>query len=132
VVNHEYVASLGATPVAYGDGLIERPALPRRRCARRVGRGRRAGLTRLDRHSIALVRDRNRIATLVDHELADGLGGRGVRAQRSSEQLNELVYQRGTLHILIRATFSLEKIVEAHPEVEIGHGRGKVVVVLGG
>ena len=55
-----------------------------------------------------------------------------MRAQRSSEQLNELVYQRGTLHILIRATFSLEKIVEAHPEVEIGHGRGKVVVVLGG
>ena len=52
--------------------------------------------------------------------------------ERSTEQLNELVYQRGTLHILIRATFSLEKIVEAHPEVEIGHGRGKVVVVLGG
>jgi len=52
--------------------------------------------------------------------------------ERSTEQLNELVYQRGTLHILIRATFSLEKIVEAHREVEIGRGRGKLVVVLGG
>jgi len=86
------------------------------------------------RDSITLVRDKNRIATLVDHDLAGELGVRGVRAQRRAAQLSELVtlYQKGALRILIRATFPLEKIVDAHRAVETGHGRGKVVVVLEG
>ncbi|MQA88114.1 MAG: zinc-binding dehydrogenase [Streptosporangiales bacterium] len=129
--NHEYLAGLGATPVAYGDGLVERvrAAAPGGVDAALDAVGGQAL-----RESLALVWDRDRIATLVDHDLADELGVRGVRARRSLEQLEELValYEKGALRIAIRATFPLEGIVDAHRLVETGHGRGKVVVTLGG
>jgi len=129
--NHAYVASLGATPVAYGDGLVERV---RAAALNGVQAALDAHGGQALRDSITLVRDKNRIATLVDHDLAGELGVRGVRAQRRAAQLSELVtlYQKGALRILIRATFPLEKIVDAHRAVETGHGRGKVVVVLEG
>ncbi len=127
--NHAYLASLGATPVTYGDGLVERVR------AAAPG-GVHAALDAIGgqalRDSLDLVRDRNRIATLADHALAEELGVRGVRARLSAEQLNELVglYQKGTLRVPIRATFPLERTADAHREVETGHGRGKVVVTL--
>lgn len=58
---------------------------------------------------------------------------RGVRAERSVDQLRELAtrYQEGALRITIRATFPLERIADAHRAVESGHGSGKVVVTVG-
>lgn len=127
--NHTYLANLGATPVAYGDGLIARVR------AAAPG-GVHAALDTIGgptpRDSLALVQDKNRIATLVDHDLAHHLGVRGVRAQRSLPQLAELVnlYQAGALHIEIRAAFGLQEIQHAHRAVETGHGKGKVIVTL--
>jgi NADPH:quinone reductase-like Zn-dependent oxidoreductase len=106
--NHEYLTSLGAIPVAYGTGLIKRV-----RAAAPAGM--HAALDAIGgqalRDSLALVRDKNRIVIIVDHEVADKLGVRGVRARRSVNQLKELVtlYQKGALHILIRARFPLEE-----------------------
>ncbi|AYY13223.1 NADP-dependent oxidoreductase [Actinobacteria bacterium YIM 96077] len=127
--NHAYLAQLGATPVSYGDGLVER--------VRAVAPdGVDAALDAVGgqalHDSVDLVRDKNRIATLVDHELADELGVVGVRAQRVPEQLGDLVslYQRGALRMPIRERFPLAAIADAHRLVETGHGRGKVVVTL--
>lgn len=127
--NHDYVAGLGATPVTYGPGLVER--------VRAVApHGVDAVLDAVGgqalHDSLELTADRNRIATLVDHEVAARLGVRGVRGRRSPEQLRELteLYAGGRLHITIRSLFPLERIADAHREVETGHGRGKVVVVL--
>lgn len=127
--NHEYLVGLGATPVAYGNGLVERV---RAAAPDGVDVALDAVGGQALRDSLALVRDRSRIATLVDHDLADKLGVRGIRARRSVEQLDELValYQKGALRITVRVTFPLEDIVDAHREVETGHGRGKVVVTL--
>ncbi len=125
--NHDYVASLGASPVAYGSGLVDR--------VRALAPG---GVdVALDavggqalRDSLNLVADRSRIGTLVDHDSADALGVRGIRAQLSADQLRALValHEAGDLRLTIRATFPLERIADAHREVERGHGRGKVVV----
>ena len=126
-VNHDYLTSIGAIPVAYGRGLVDRvrTLAPNGVDAALDGIGGQAL-----RDSLALVPDRNRIATLVDHEIADQLGVRGVRAQRSLDQLQQLVtaWQHGALEVAIRASFPLDDISQAHRAVEEGHGIGKVVV----
>lgn len=130
-VNHEYLYRLGAIPVAYGDGLIERvrAAAPNGVSAVLDAVGGQAL-----HDSLAIVTDKTRIATLVDHDLAERLGVLGVRARRSARQLDELValYQRRRLKVMVRARFPLDRIVDAHREVETGHGAGKVVVTLAG
>lgn len=127
--NHSYLRELGAIPVGYGPGTVERvrAAAPN-------------GVTvALDvvggqalRDALALVPHRARIGTLVEHSEADRLGVLGIRAQRSGVQLRNLVtaYQTGALRVTIRSTHPLEKIADAHRDVEFGHGRGKVVVTL--
>jgi NADPH:quinone reductase-like Zn-dependent oxidoreductase len=127
--NHEYLAALGAIPIGYGDGLVERV---RAIASDGVDAALDAVGGRALDDSIALVEDRSRIATLVEHARAAQLGVRGVRAQRSADQLRELValYQEGALRIHIRARFPLEQVERAHRMVERGHGRGKVVIVV--
>lgn len=127
--NHPYLRKLGATPVTYGPGLV-----PRVRAAAQgpVDAALDAIGGQALRDSLALVPDRNRIATLVDHAVADEFGVRGVRAVKSVRQMEELVglHTGGLLRITVRATFPLEAIVDAHREIERGHGRGKVVVTV--
>ena len=129
--NHDYLRGLGAEPVTYGDGLVDRvlALAPAGVDAVVDGAGGRAL-----RDSIRLVAEPSRIVTLVDHALAEELGARGVRAQRSAQRLAELVslWEQGSLQLHVRATYPLEKAAAAHREVERGHGRGKVVVVLDG
>ncbi|NGO66880.1 NADP-dependent oxidoreductase [Streptomyces boncukensis] len=128
--NHAYLAGLGATPLAYGPGLVERVR------AVAPGGGVDAVLDAVGgqalRDSLLLAADRSRIATLVDHEAAAELGVIGVRGRRSLDHLRELagLYAEGRLRITVRARYPLEQIAQAHRDVETGHGRGKVVVVL--
>lgn len=128
--NHDYLDALGAIPVTYGEGLAERvrAIAPHGVDAVIDGIGGQAL-----RDSRALVGDAQRIGTLVDHDLAEELGARGIRAQRSTERLTELVelHQADGLRLHVRAAFPLEHTARAHHEVESGHGRGKVVVTVG-
>jgi NADPH:quinone reductase-like Zn-dependent oxidoreductase len=127
--NHDYLRDLGAEPVTYGDGLVDRVRALTPNGVDAVVDG--AGGQAL-RDSIRLVAEPDRVVTLVDHALAEGLGARGVRAQRSAQRLAELVslWEKGSLRLHVRATYPLEEAAAAHREVERGHGRGKVVVVL--
>lgn len=129
--NQSYLRELGATPVVYGDGLVERvrSVAPDGVDAVIDGIGGQAL-----RDSVELVSDPSKIVTLVDHELAKDLGARGISAQRSAKRLAELVqlHQDGKLRIHVRAAFPLEQIVQAHHEMETGHGKGKIVVTLAG
>jgi NADPH:quinone reductase-like Zn-dependent oxidoreductase len=129
--NHAYLTGLGATPVAYGPGLPDRV-----RAAAPEGIDAvldAAGGPAL-RDSLDLVRDRSRIATLVDHDGADELGVLGIRARLCTEQLEELTaaHHAGLLRVHVRAAFPLRRIAEAHRVVESGHGRGKVVLRIDG
>lgn len=127
--NHDYLRSLGAIPVAYGDGLIDRVRSLKPDGVDAVfdAAGGEALLDSLD-----LVQDKNRIGTIVAFELAQKLGVRAIRSQRSVDRLVELVelYEQGKLHIHIRKTFPLHQAEDAHREIESGHGRGKVVLVI--
>lgn len=129
--NHDYVRSLGAVPVTYGEGLAERVriAAPQGVDAALDAAGRGA----LDA-SVELVADRARIGTIIDFAGAERLGAVGLRGgpgARSRERLAELVeaYEKGALRPHIRHRVPLADAAEAHRIVETGHGRGKVVLV---
>lgn len=127
--NHEYLRSLGAIPVAYGDGLIERvrALAPQGVDAALDAAGDDALLA-----SVELVANRERIGTIISFELGQQLGVRLIRSQRSKERLADLVelYRQEKVNVHVRKAFPLEEAANAHREVEAGHGRGKVVLVI--
>ncbi|GAB3983729.1 NADP-dependent oxidoreductase [Plantactinospora veratri] len=127
--NHDYLRSLGATPVAYGPGLADRvrALAPDGVDAALDGAGGDAL-----RVSLELVPDRRRILTLVEHGRAEELGIRVTRNLRSADRLAGLVdrHTRGELRIHVRRTLPLEQAAEAHRELETRHGRGKVVLTI--
>ncbi|MFC5149718.1 NADP-dependent oxidoreductase [Streptomyces aureoversilis] len=128
--NHEYLRSLGATPVTYGEGLAGRvrELAPGGVTAALDGIGGDA----LD-VSVELVKDKNRIATLVDFGRVEELGVRAVFSQRAKERLAELtaLYTEGKLRVEVSKTFPLEQAADAHREMETGHVRGKIVITVG-
>ncbi|GAA1769275.1 NADP-dependent oxidoreductase [Luedemannella helvata] len=126
--NHEYVRSLGATPVAYGPGLVERvrEAAPQGVTVALDAAGRDAILA-----SAELVADKSRIGTIVDPATAESVGGRAVFSPRSPARLAAVaaLAAKGTVILPVR-TYPFEDVIEAHRAVESGHGRGKVVLLL--
>jgi NADPH:quinone reductase-like Zn-dependent oxidoreductase len=124
--NQDYLRELGATPVVYGEGLRERLA----------GLGINvvldgAGGEALD-VSLDLVKDRQRILTLVDHGRAAELGVLVSKAGRSAARLAELagLYAKGDLRFLVRRTYPYPEAAAAHREIETKHGRGKIVLMF--
>ncbi|MFC5822435.1 NADP-dependent oxidoreductase [Nonomuraea insulae] len=126
--NHRYLRSLGAIPVSYGDGLIER-------IRTLAPQGVDAALDAIGGESItaslAVVADRRRIGTLVDVQAVKDHGILRVGG-RSTADLRELVtlYEQGSLQIPIHATFPLGQAAQAHREVQTGHVRGKIVLTV--
>ncbi|MEV5511302.1 NADP-dependent oxidoreductase [Streptomyces orinoci] len=128
--NHEYVRSLGAVPVAYGDGLVDRIRRLAPEGVDMVIDG--AGGEAFDL-SLGLVKNRSRMLTLVEHDRAASAGVRTTPPARSAARLAELAerYIRGELAWHIRAAYPLERAADAQRDVERGHGRGKVVLLVG-
>ena len=127
--NHDYVKSLGAEPVAYGDGLVDRV---RDLVPEGVGVildfvGGDALEATLD-----LGNDELRLVSVTDADRVHELGGRYIFVRPNAEQLGELgrFAAEGSLKIHVRETFPFEKGVDALARVEEGHGPGKVVVVF--
>ncbi|GHA77817.1 NADP-dependent oxidoreductase [Streptomyces termitum] len=127
--NHDYLRSLGAIPVTYGDGLADRvrALAPDGVTAALDGIGGPA----LD-VSVELVKDRGRIGTLVDFARVEELGVRAIFSQRSAERLRELtgLYAQGRIRVEVSRVFPLAAAPEAHHEVETGHVRGKIVLAI--
>jgi NADPH:quinone reductase-like Zn-dependent oxidoreductase len=128
--NHDYLRELGAIPVAYGDGLVERV---RAVAPDGVDVALDAAGGAAIPASVELVADRSRIGTIVDDRLAAEHGIRVVRAGRSPARLAEMIAlaARGELVMPVRR-YALADVVEAHRAVESRHGRGKVVLVVEG
>ncbi|WP_084570303.1 NADP-dependent oxidoreductase [Nocardiopsis alba] len=128
-VNHEYVRSLGAEPVEYGEGQLRRilDAAPRGVDAVLDTAGHDNLLT-----AVHLGADRDRIGTIVDVGLQSLLGCRWIRSDRSAARLAELLdlCAAGSLNVHVRAALPLEEAARAHRDVETGHGRGKIVLVV--
>lgn len=130
VGNHDYLRWLGAVPVTYGPGLVDR--------VRAVApHGVDAALDAIGgdalTDSLHLVADSVRVGTLVDHEAAPRLGVQALRTNRSAERLVELVelVAAGQLTVTVSKLYPLARAADAHRHVETGHARGKVVLTTG-
>jgi enoyl reductase len=125
---HDYLRELGAIPVAYGDGLVERV----RAVAPRVDVALDgSGTVEALRASLELIGSPQRVATIAYLPAADELGVRRLGTRRSASQLRTLadLAAAGRLRIHIQARYPLAEAPAAHRDIETRHVRGKVVLL---
>ncbi|GAA0384928.1 oxidoreductase [Acrocarpospora corrugata] len=125
--NHAYLTELGAIPVTYGPGL-----------ANRVRELAPDGITaavdciggEANDVSVQLLGTPDRAITLVDWQHAGGV--RRVGTDRSATRLSGLcsLYEKGALTVPIWKQFTLDQAPLAHHEIETGHVRGKIALVV--
>ncbi|MEV6273005.1 NADP-dependent oxidoreductase [Kribbella sp. NPDC051936] len=131
--NHDYLRSLGAVPVEYGEGLLERvrAAAPDGVDAvfDTAGQG---GL----QESIELRGGTDRIVTIADFAAAElGVTASMAATATPAEVRAALGAQLqavadGTLTIRVAETFDLADAAKAQELSESGHARGKIVLAL--
>jgi NADPH:quinone reductase-like Zn-dependent oxidoreductase len=127
--NHEYLRGLGAEPVLYGDGLVDRvrELVP-------------AGVTAvLDLHGADLdvspellaEASTGRIVSIVNPAVKD-MGGHYVFVAPDIDDLDELarLFDAGKLRVEIAATFELAETQKAWDLSKEGHTRGKIVITI--
>lgn len=127
--NHDHLRALGAIPVTYGEGLVDRiRAVAPDGVDAALDAAGPEGL----RAALAVTKDRDRVVTMVAMEEAARLGLPDWGGNRSAARLAELtaLYEKGALDVHLRATFPLERAADAHRLVATGHGRGKVVLTV--
>ncbi|CAM5587592.1 NADP-dependent oxidoreductase [Streptomyces abikoensis] len=126
--NHDYLRSLGAEPVPYGEGLAERVrALAPQGvdCVLDLVGGEAL------RVSPELLRHGGRLASVADPAVT-GLGGRYVFVRPDRSDLTALadLADNGKLTVEVAKAFPLERTADAHRLSEQGHTRGKIVVTV--
>jgi NADPH:quinone reductase-like Zn-dependent oxidoreductase len=127
--NHDYLRELGAEPVLYGEGLVERVrAIAPDGVDRAFDAAGHGALPAL----IELTGTPDHVVTIADFSGAE-LGVRvssGMGAERAYEALDEAarLHEAGRLSIPVARTFPLEEAGEAHRISEGGHLRGKLVL----
>ncbi|MFH8410048.1 NADP-dependent oxidoreductase [Streptomyces sp. NPDC018019] len=129
--NHDYLRSLGATPVTYGAGLEQRLREPAPQ-----GVDASLDLTGSEeaiRVSVAVTGDRGRIMTLASPPLAEQYGITmmfGTRSAATVAQVAETV-ARGEATLPVARRFAMADVAEAHRQMEAGGHRGKLVLTVG-
>ncbi len=129
--NHDYLRSIGAEPVTYGDGLSDRVravlgGAPVTAALDFVGGDEAVDV------SFELVSDPARVVTVTDGAPVLQRGGRYVFVRPDSAQLATLagLVADGSLRVEVSRTFGLDEVAAAHDLSAQGHGRGKVVVTV--
>ncbi|MDQ2754000.1 MAG: NADP-dependent oxidoreductase, partial [Actinomycetota bacterium] len=135
--SHAELRALGAEPVVYGDGLVDRirALAPEEIDAAIDG----VGTDEAVDSSLELVADRSRIATIVASPRAHDLGVKALGSApgadpgtdiRSAARL-ELVRQaeKGTIKVRVAASYPLADAAEAHRHLASGHAHGKIVLI---
>jgi NADPH:quinone reductase-like Zn-dependent oxidoreductase len=133
----DLLRSIGAEPVVYGKGLLERI-----RALAPDGVDVAIDLVGTDEAgdvSFALVADHDRIATIVGSGRAGALGAKALGAGpgadpgteiRSAARLELLRrVEAGELKVFVAASYPLSDVVQAHRELAGGHAHGKIVLV---
>jgi NADPH2:quinone reductase len=128
--NHPWLASLGVTPVAYGDGLADRL-----RSASPNGIDAFIDLFGPDyvRLAVDLGVKRDRIETIIAFQAAQEYGTKseGSSDASTTEVLAEMadLVASGQIDLPIAATYRLDEVQDAYRELEQRHTRGKIVLV---
>ncbi|MFE6805838.1 NADP-dependent oxidoreductase [Streptomyces sp. NPDC057681] len=132
--NHEYLRSIGALPVAYGDGLVERVRAVASQGVDAVfdaaGKGALADSVELRGGTS------DRVVTIADpdaakYNVAFASGGSDRAKAREGLTHQAVLAANGKLHISIADTFPLRDAAEAQTLSESGHVRGKLVLLVG-
>ncbi|WP_035854892.1 NADP-dependent oxidoreductase [Cryptosporangium arvum] len=127
--NHEWLASRGVSPVAYGDGVAERILAVGKPDALIDPVG--GGYVELGVTTFGIAPER--IDTLNDYEAAERYGAKtdGNAEGARIEVIVELadLAARGELDVTIAATYPLREVRAAYTELAAGHTRGKIVLV---
>lgn len=123
--NHERLRALGAEPVAYGDGVVERV-----RALAPEGVDAVADFVGgvLD-VTTAVLADGGRHGSIADASVAQA-GGHYVWVRPDGAGLTELTWlvEEGTLSVPVAQTFPLEQLADAFRLSAEGHAAGKIVV----
>lgn len=140
--NHEFLRSLGAIPVAYGDGELQRlrDAVPHRAASSSAApsgaapSGYTAMLDHHGRSSVLLGLELGippeRINSIADSDELGirTVGGGGKTAAELAWLANSAA--SGELRFPILASFPLEQVQDAYRLLETGHGLGKIVLTV--
>lgn len=129
--NHEYLRSLGAEPVAYGEGLVGRVrALAPEGVDLALDAAGSGALPDL----IELAGKPDNVLTIADFAGAQEHGVRFSRGDsgRAVHALGEVgaLIEAGRFSLPVAQTFPLAEVAEAHRVSEGGHVRGKLVLVV--
>ena len=111
--NHEYVASLGAEPVAYGDGLVDRVK----------------ALGTITASTTQLLSDLSRAVTAVPDEHATKAGIAAVVANPDRLPAVVKLAEEGKIRFAIQERFPLREAAKALEISYAGHVRGKLILV---
>lgn len=128
--NQEYVASLGATALTYGNNLVERVRALAPEGVDAVFDA--AGKGALE-DSITLRGGTDRIVTTADFRARElGIVFAEGPQRRSAARLAELARQAaaGTLVTTLSATYPLAQAAQAQQVSDAGHNRGKLVLTI--
>jgi NADPH2:quinone reductase len=126
--NHDYLRSLGAEPITYGDDLAEQAlALAPERFDAILDY---VGGTAMDSVPALLIPGGN-VASIADPRAA-ALGGHYVWVRPDHDDLAELaaLVAGGKLQVNLGGVYPFEKAIDAYAELEGGHVRGKLVVTI--
>ncbi len=130
--NHDYLRSLGAEPVAYGEGLVGRVrALAPDGVTVALDVAGSGVLPEL----IELAGGPGHVVTIADFAGAKRYGvafssGDAGRAVHVLAEIGQLI-ESGRFSLPVARTFPLAEIAEAHRVSEDGHARGKLVLLVG-
>jgi NADPH:quinone reductase-like Zn-dependent oxidoreductase len=131
--NHEYLRSLGAEPVAYGEGLLDRVrALAPDGVDAAVDA---VGSDEAIDVSLELVPARRVVSTAAFQRRDDGIvligggGDPGTEIRDAARPEVARLLASGELTLPIQSTYPLEDTAEAHRAGLSGHTRGKLVIV---
>ncbi|MFD0019797.1 NADP-dependent oxidoreductase [Streptomyces sp. NPDC058382] len=130
--NHGYLRSLGAEPVAYGEGLTERV---RALAPDGVDLALDVAGSGVLPELIALAGGAEHVITVADfagareHGVVFSRGDAG-RAVHALGEIGELIGS-GRFSLPVARTFPLAEVAEAHRVGEQGHVRGKLVLLVG-
>ncbi|AKU15115.1 NADP-dependent oxidoreductase [Luteipulveratus mongoliensis] len=124
--NHDYLRSLGAEPVTYGEGLAERvrELAPDGVDAVADFVGGQLETT------LAVLREGGRHASIADGTVAEH-GGSAVWVRPDGHETARLVelVDQGELKVEVSATYGLDQVAEAFAASQSGKVRGKIIIV---
>jgi NADPH:quinone reductase-like Zn-dependent oxidoreductase len=125
--NHDFLRSLGAIPVAYGEGQLERlrEASPRGYTAMLDNHGRDSVLLGLE---LGIRPERVNSIADSDELGIQTVGGGGKTAEELAWLAQSVA--SGELQFPILETFPMDQVQDAYRLLETGHGLGKIVLTI--